>query len=189
MLCENCRKREATVHFQKIVNGKVETKHYCAVCMEKLSGTAVFDGMNLADLLLKVKEAVEQSSSGESSGPEYPPGAAQITCPVCSWDLERFLKTESCGCPECYRTFRGSMEKILHKYHKGLLHTGKTPVQGDSSSGKDQKGMLLRQLHGLQKELKFMVEKEEYELAAKLRDEIAGLTRLLEGEGGSSDKK
>ncbi|MBO5725172.1 MAG: hypothetical protein J6S58_10125 [Lentisphaeria bacterium] len=54
MLCEHCRKREASVHIQKIVNGKVETKHYCTPCMEKLSGTEVFDGMNIAELLLKV---------------------------------------------------------------------------------------------------------------------------------------
>ena len=182
MLCENCRKREATVHFQKIVNGKVETKHYCALCMEKLSGTAVFDGMNLADLLLKVKEAVEQNG-GDGGPAECPPDASGITCPVCSWDLERFLKTESCGCPECYQAFRKYMGKILKKYHTKQVHTGKVPLQTGSLAGKNTRGMLLRQLYGLQKELKFMVEKEEYELAAKLRDEIAELTKLLSGEG------
>ena len=58
-----------------------------------------------------------------------------------------------------------------------------TPLNVYSLAGKNTRGMLLRQLYGLQKELKFMVEKEEYELAAKLRDEIAELTKLLSGEG------
>ena len=186
MLCEHCRKREASVHIQKIVNGKVETKHYCTPCMEKLSGTEVFDGMNIAELLLKVKDAVELKGQTKAGSEVIP----AVSCPGCGWDLARLVKTERCGCPECYHTFRQAVEKILKKYHTSLIHKGKVPAVAESSEpGKIDPGKLRSRIRLLRRELDFMVQKEEYEVAAGLRDEIASLTAQLSGEESKSHGK
>lgn len=192
MLCEHCGKRDATFHIQKIVNGKVEFKHYCAICMEKLSGTEEFDGMNLAEILMQfagqVKDAViqEHSAAGKEKN-ESVPEQENAVCPVCGWDLKRFLKTERFGCAECYQIFRGSLEEILRKYHDSLLHKGKTPAEKAPDPGRKQIRTLQQQILSLRRELDFMVEKEEYEIAAHLRDEIGRLSAELESSSENGE--
>lgn len=35
MLCENCKKKEANIHYTEIYNNKTREMHYCSVCAEK----------------------------------------------------------------------------------------------------------------------------------------------------------
>ena len=36
MLCENCKEREATVHFTEIMNGRVQKHHLCKECAAQM---------------------------------------------------------------------------------------------------------------------------------------------------------
>lgn len=59
--------------------------------------------------------------------------------------------------------------------HRGKLHVGKTP--GSKATNKSSNSML--KLMNLQKELDELVQREEYEKAAKLRDKINDLKKKI----------
>ena len=72
----------------------------------------------------------------------------------------------SLGCPDCYKVFAEGLEGLLKTMHKGTRHIGKVP------EALRQNRDLSDRLKTLQKRLTKAVEGEDFEQAAKLRDEI-----------------
>lgn len=87
-------------------------------------------------------------------------------CPVCSSTWDDFNKTGKFGCSECYKVFEPGAEQVLRQIHSSARHSGKIP----SKSGAEVKAR--RRLENLRKELKEAVASEDYELAAKLHNQI-----------------
>lgn len=84
------------------------------------------------------------------------------TCSVCGYTLQDISKTGRIGCAKCYDCFREELKKLLLNYHGSTQHIGKKP-----------KGQIpVRTVQQMELELKEAIKKEDYELAAKLRDEI-----------------
>ncbi|GAJ22179.1 unnamed protein product, partial [marine sediment metagenome] len=77
------------------------------------------------------------------------------------------------GCSVCYHDFREQLTPLLRRLHGNSEHVGKIPRQ---SRGKLNK---IRKIKQLKKELQELVFKEEYERAAKTRDEILKLEGVL----------
>jgi protein-arginine kinase activator protein McsA len=89
-----------------------------------------------------------------------------VECPVCGCSQERFEQTGRFGCPQCYQTFGGLVPGLLQRMHSGLHHVGKIPA-----GQKTEEVAAARRSH-LQEELDEAIEREDYEEAARLRDEI-----------------
>lgn len=195
MLCQICNKNPATIHIQEIVNGKMQTLNLCLSCAGKKSlAHAMFDGMDLSDIL----QSLEQNLADFGIiGPDKKMTALKrdeqekTTCPVCSWDSDQFHKTGRLGCPACYEAFADELKSLMPKLHRSSVHTGKLPAVCPESCATEKTSIdsiakhLLDEKHTrnelevLEQDLKESVRREEYELAAELRDKIEAIRKTL----------
>ena len=74
------------------------------------------------------------------------------------------------GCPHDYDAFKKALEPLIERSHEdNVQHVGKIPVRTGEHVRKRQT------LARLERELKLAIQEEEYEKAARLRDEIENL--------------
>jgi len=104
------------------------------------------------------------------------------TCATCGWTLIDYKRTGKVGCADCYSFFKESLSSILAGYHGSTYHIGKMPlkyIEHRKSKGMidtvRSKNVATLSLHDLEKMLEIAVQNENYEEAAKLRDEIKRL--------------
>ncbi len=102
-------------------------------------------------------------------------------CNGCGFSQRDFERRGRMGCPECYTTFDFLLPPILQRFHRGRQHVGKVPTQ-------EPVGVVMRnRLHYLEREMQNAIRKEQYEDAARMRDEISEIRmapeyQLLEEE-------
>lgn len=169
MICDNCKKNEATVYITKIVNGFKQDFSFCDGCASELNQINFVDINNMhlnatftvQDLLGGIVDFVNQSSKSNVS---YLP-----TCKNCGMSYMEFKKTGLMGCSECYENFENSLMPIIKRVQGNIEHVGKIPIK----SGKEIMGK--RQLSRLKEELNKAINAEEYERAAEIRDKIRGI--------------
>lgn len=166
MLCDECLKNNATIHMTTFVNGQVKTVHLCAQCAAKRNKPAVLPGFSFNDLLSAFYETEE---------------AEEAACENCGTTLAGFQKTGKLGCAQCYKTFESSVIPVLKGIHMSEKHTGKHPgervvIDVEKETTKENSK------EELKKQLRFAISTENFEEAARLRDEIA----LLEKEGSQN---
>ena len=174
MLCDNCKKNEATVHIKEFHNGKCETHHLCADCAGQKEQQGEFGalGFKLSEILFN---AIPGDSAADKKAPE--PDDTTV-CPVCQWNSAKIRKSNGkLGCPECYNVFAPVLSEVLSRVQRGPVHLGKHPSCADKNN---QTGQLKLELARLQTELSDLVAKEEYESAAVCRDRIIAIRKQLE---------
>lgn len=96
-----------------------------------------------------------------------------ILCPVCKTRLSEVLNTGRFGCGDCYEAFGAYTKNILNNIHSSTTHKGKISAEAEEAVFAKKKILTLK------KELENAVLKQEFEEAARLRDEI----KKLEEEG------
>lgn len=167
MLCQSCQKNEATVHLTQVVAGETKKVDLCQAC-SKEKGLNDPAGFSLADLLMGMGENVEPKPSTPSVSPEKKKKrkAASAVCLSCGYNEEAFQKSGRLGCPDCYTAFGEGVSKVLKSMHRGIEHVGKVPERLKSRFAVAEKIRVLEQ------ELDEAVASENYEKAAKCRDEI-----------------
>jgi protein arginine kinase activator len=154
MICDICKKAEATVHLTQIVDGKMLKVDLCEACAKE-KGVQEAAGFSLADLL-----------GGFGATEEIKSEAPGTQCPVCGFTQAEFKKTGRLGCSTCWETFETGLASLLKAMHKGDHHIGKVPAKAVHTlalSGKIQE---------LSEQLEKAVREEKYEDAAQIRDEI-----------------
>ena len=82
---------------------------------------------------------------------------------------EDFRKVGRLGCAQCYQTFRRSLGSLLKRIHGSPIHLGKSP------SRLVKPAKVKTELAELKKKLSRAIEQEEFEDAAKWRDQIRRL--------------
>lgn len=149
MLCEKCGKNNATVLYTQIVNGKKSSLNICSQCA---SGESLFD--NFGSLL-------SFSTRGENK---------QTSCPCCGMTLAEFTRKGRMGCGNCYDIFRAQAKSMLQKIHGTSVHIENEAKNKATSPEikKEEKS----ETDILKEKLKDAIESENYEEAAKIRDEI-----------------
>lgn len=186
MLCEMCKVNEATVHILEDVNGTKKEVHLCLSCAEKKAfGHAVLGGMDLSGVLESLEKNLGESGLSlfkRDASDETETPLPSITCPVCSRTSEQLRKTGLTGCPECYVTFSDELTDRCLNLHKSAVHTGRIHVSNAENSELEQAaGEIEREkkirflLDELEQDLQQSIRREEYELAAQIRDRIAAL--------------
>jgi len=163
MLCSICKEKEATLFYTNIADGKTQNVNLCEACAKAKginpnAGITESIGFSLADQLL--------GGLGAATETEEAPGSAKLKCPRCGYNQQDFKKSGRLGCPECYKVFADGLESLLKTMHKGTRHVGKVP------EALRQNRDLSDRLKTLQRRLAKTVEDEDFEQAAKLRDEI-----------------
>lgn len=167
MLCDNCLKNNATVHMTTFVNGQVKTVHLCGQCAAKKKTAVVMPWFSFNDFMSAFYDEEEQT-------PDY-------KCSMCGTTLESFKKDGKLGCVNCYKVFEDSILPVIKGIHMNMTHTGKRPGERvEMEPGKDShEDVQQTRKEMLKAQLRQAVEVENFEEAARLRDEIA----LLEKEG------
>lgn len=188
MLCDNCKHNEATVIIKEIRNGKSTSINLCAECarLKEQQGELGALGFNLAEVLFDLGKLTNAFKSG-SKKPEFelPREVAEAVCPKCGWSAEKLRQhAGQLGCPECYRTFAPLVEGAVARIQRGLVHMGKRP----SGGGAEGVVAMRLEVERLQRELKDLIKREEYEAAAVNRDRIAALQREIDAEEARGGK-
>ncbi|TFD99311.1 UvrB/UvrC motif-containing protein [Jeotgalibacillus sp. R-1-5s-1] len=178
MLCQECQERPASVHFTKVMNGQKTEVHLCDSCAQDkgeafMSDDSAFSFNNLLAGLLNVSPVMQPS---QPQKPEREP----VKCSHCQMTFQQFLKIGKFGCPSCYESFRDELPPILKRLHSGnTTHQGKLPERQGGTIH------LKRKVTELRAELKSLIEEEEFERAATVRDQIRVMEKEIRGEGGS----
>ena len=154
MLCDLCHKNIATVHLTEIVNYKIIEMHICQDCAQT-KAEEISKQPNISEFLGGLADL------GKDKSEEY-----SLKCSLCGLSYGDFRKTGRLGCAHCYVTFRKFLLPLLKKIHTSTRHAGKVPLHIDKDLSNEVK------LKELRKQLQRAIKLEEYEDAARLRDEI-----------------
>ncbi len=165
MLCQVCKETTATIHLTEITNGQRAETHLCQQCAHK-QGLSMQTQMPLNELLSSLLSAAK---SAQAETPAASP-VIDRACPVCGMTLKRFSKESLLGCPADYKEFETQLMPLIERSQAGhTQHCGKTPSRTDQQ----QKQQVERIRLGRQ--LDEALRKEDYETAARLRDQIRQL--------------
>lgn len=159
MFCNECGKNEANVHLTHIINGKKTESHLCEDCAKKNQAilNSNFSMENLFSVML----------NNSFNNKTYLPAAK--SCTNCGMTYENFRNTGKFGCSHCIDSFKGRLKPVIKSIQGYDRHIGKIPKR----AGGDYK--IQMDIERLKNDLKGAVEREEYELAAELRDKINDL--------------
>lgn len=160
MLCTNCKERPSLMHYVSIINGVKTERYLCAECAQKM-GMPSFSPFSWGDMLIHTMPTVEQAH-----------------CSQCGMTLAEFKQSGMIGCEHCYTDLRSGIEPILRRVQKGIVHSGRTPIGFEAAKlpiPGQSKIHEPTEREKLQEQLREAVEKEEFETAAQLRDQIKSL--------------
>ena len=163
MLCEDCNQNQATVMITVTAGGEVTTRHLCQDCMKKME--ASFTQGDVQSFLSSLLGLLSSQSK-----------ASQMTCPACGQSYEEFQRTGKLGCAQCYHAFEEELRPLLTRIHGRSQHAGHTPA------GQEAQTQLQTAIDELRARMEKAVLVEDFEEAAKLRDEIRTLVERPEKE-------
>ncbi|HEX7336730.1 MAG TPA: UvrB/UvrC motif-containing protein [Gemmatimonadales bacterium] len=161
MSCEQCHEREAVIHLTQIVNEQVTTLHLCEKC-------AAEKGVESPGAAPKTPLGTFLAAMGEELSEQTPTPKAGDGCPRCGGSLQDFRESGRLGCPDCYRSFEVPLRDLLRRLHGSTHHMGERYAErgNAATNGERQRATELRE------QLRLVVETENFELAAELRDRL-----------------
>ncbi len=149
----------------QIVNSQVTELCLCEACAKE---RGLFDpqALTFAEKFFpeELKERVDRivrelSGSAPGQRPTRSLHADIITrCPACGFSIEDYRRTSRLGCPSCYSVFAREFD--------GMPTTSADTPEGQDTSTREK----------LERQLREAVAREDYESAARLRDELKTLS-------------
>ena len=162
MICDECGGQEARFDVSMVVNGEVTVRHLCPDCMQKMNKNLLSG--NIRSLLSSIFTAISGTEQAEKPQPD-------IVCPRCGTTFARFTATGRLGCPGCYEAFGEHLEPMLSRIHGHAQHAGRQPlVTPEAQKLRDRQEDLTRRMQQA-------VQDEDFETAARLRDELHALPK------------
>jgi protein arginine kinase activator len=157
MKCQKCAKA-ATLHITEVIGEEqIEELHLCEECAQKY----LYEPSQ--------KQTGIKTASGLPGDEVDEPASLHRECDVCGVKFVDFRNSGRLGCPHDYEVFRDDLLPLLENIHGETKHCGKTPRR------LPQNKQMQSELIQLRKKLLQAVNKEAYEEAAKLRDQIKRL--------------
>ena len=168
MLCENCKKNQATVHMKGFINGAVTELHFCQEC--SINMVNMESPISLENIFKGILESVQsmgpiQMEMGQVTNRQAPhktPGP----CTDCALTYEEFKSMGKLGCEACYQAFPKEIVALFKNVQGSTHHEGKFPKRSGEQIRRH------REVDKLRISLKKAVDEENYEEAARLRDQI-----------------
>ncbi len=186
MRCHDCHEHEATFHEVVLHKGQRVERHLCEHCARE-AGISNDPHMPISQLISSYMlgqnlpiPKVGKSDKKKSSETDRP----RPSCVGCGLTFTRFMKSGLLGCSACYSTFVDRLGPMIERAHEGgCVHVGKVPKRAlcDSQNAPDQDRLthLLgdarqreERLERIRAQLTKCVQSEDYEQAARLRDEL-----------------
>lgn len=170
MLCEKCKKNQATFFYEENINGNKRSYALCSECAAaaEKEGDISFGHKPQGSFSLPYFGLHDQLFGGLFG---HTVGQAQKkkACPLCGATLDDFRTDGKTGCPECYTTFGEELGATIRSIHGNVKHAGRAPARLRKDREKQDR------LADLRKQMQEAIASENFEQAAKLRDEIRAL--------------
>ena len=166
MKCQICSKNDANIVFTQIINNEKIIMQICTDCAKDKGITVEIlnEPPQIVPLAGIMKGILEKE--GAETIPD-------LTCSECGLTFAEFKKSGRFGCDKCHEAFGNHITSLLKQIHGLARHEGKEPqvLSGEVDTKK--------QLRDLRKKLKRLIELEEYEKAADIRDKINTLEKRI----------
>ena len=183
MMCSNCGKKEANFMYTEIINGAKKEVRLCSDCAKKLgyldmSFNMPLDFSNFFGDFLNEYDSLMPSLFTERT--------KALKCSNCGTDYDEFLTTGQFGCSNCYDVFEDRIEPLLRQLHGDIKYLGKksgnklSRIKIDDTNKENLKDD--SKIENLKRKLKEAIKVENYEEAAKIRDEIKVLEEKQKGD-------
>lgn len=175
--CEQCHSSPATVHITRISNDSATVSHLCEACArEKGIMVEVPPDGQVQEIDLSATRADVSSSPAA----ETPLDTRE--CGHCHFKFTEFAASGRLGCPRCYEEFEKDVSAMLSQVHGATKHKGKQYSRREAAlmAGED--------VEKLRTELSDAIVREEFELAALLRDRLRGLDHHRDAESTEKTK-
>lgn len=170
MICEECQKRQATVHLTQIINNQKRELHLCEECARnhhEFPFNFHFESFEPSFSIHKFLAGLLDGTPMEVAPVETP------QCPGCGLSYAQFSQIGRFGCSQCYQAFGKGLDPLLRRVQGNERHAGKVPRRAGG------KLSFKREIENLRRELNEAVRQEAYEKAAELRDRIKQLEQQL----------
>ena len=169
MKCEICKERDSILHVQQTFGTEIVDMHLCEICAHErgISSNADKIELSLSHLLTGLLD-IKDSNAGKKMN---------LECKTCGTKIEDFKKEGRLGCPGCYSVFAEEIRSVYKKMSVNVNHRGKLPKKLLT-----YKELLIDKAK-LKELLKDAVNREDYEKAAIIRDQI----QAIELPGGVHD--
>jgi protein arginine kinase activator len=158
-ICDN----PATVHLTENVNKKKRELHLCERCARERNLIPEPPGpqLDLKALLNLLMHPFPPAGQPAPQGADEPGATTRPiagACEVCGMTLAEFKAEGRLGCSHDYESLRDTLEPLLERIHRSVVHAGKAP-----------RAVRVREW---KKQMQAAVAAEDYEEAARLRDLI-----------------
>lgn len=158
MLCQNCKRRQATENHTTIINGKRCEYNLCAMCASEMFG------------------AFEESfAHGLASGLFDEPFIEEKKCPLCGMRFTDFQRTGLLGCPSCYDVFHEELLPYIAKIQGKVEHVGKEG--GVNTAEHDE----LLKLSKLQEAMENALARGDYMTANRINEQMNAIKKKHSG--------
>lgn len=167
--CQKCAK-PATYHITDLDRnkpGKFQEYHFCDEHARQYLTPPDEAG---TPSIGEIAAGLIKSSSGTASAKEPSPSDRR-SCPVCQITFLEFRNSGRLGCPHDYEVFHDELMPLLENIHDEPRHCGKVPRRAPKNSQRQTEMIELRN------KLKRAVAAEDYEVAARLRDQIKDIEK------------
>lgn len=165
MLCEECGKNPATVSITVTTGNGTKTRRLCPECMKKMEFSLVKG--DIQSFLSSVLSVLGNEKKSEQPS---------IVCSSCGLSFAEYEHTGRLGCAQCYRDFAQQLKPSLQKIHGRTQHAGRRP----KAFVPDPQDELNQRMSELRRQMDEAVAAENFEEAARLRDELRALTENAE---------
>lgn len=169
MLCDDCGKREATMHFTKIVNGNVTELHLCEECAKNHKEFEFDTSFSIHNFLTGLLDLDNVQASPFQI--DYITGTK---CEKCGLTYSKFKQIGKFGCSNCYNSFKEKLLPLFKRIHGHSNHIGKVPRRAGGVI------RIKKEISRLKNQLQIAIRNEEYEKAAQIRDQIKELQSQID---------
>lgn len=168
MQCEICQENPASVYVTDLEYsaetphgelGKLHSRSVCDACASELNlPHAQTPGQNKAVLFKLLQKTAQRAKKPAAPG-----------CTTCGMTMAEFRSEGRVGCADCYTVFREHIDALLVRMHQAQKHVGRGPGETKQTT------TLSERLTRLTERMDLAIRAEDYEGAAKLRDELMRL--------------
>jgi protein arginine kinase activator len=173
-VCEHCHKNVATVTVIEIPpldatsagpDGQLphEELHLCEICAQARKLPSV-GKKSLGDIWKLLQASGVQASGAQAK--------SETTCPDCGMTRSELRTRGRIGCARDYEVFESDIREILERVHGAAEHVGRVPGLSPEELEALHRD---RRIRDLERRLETAVRDEEYERAARIRDELQAL--------------
>ncbi|NLC88806.1 MAG: hypothetical protein GX681_01920 [Clostridiaceae bacterium] len=171
MLCENCQLREASVHVKQSHNNQITEYNLCSVCAREMEQSS---HSSFSDIFGDFFNSMFWGPSGFTYPRQRVQTRESLQCPNCGLTERELLKQGFLGCPRCYEVFSKVLQPVFQRVQGHTCQPAAEVLAGAKFADEAQNltATAADPIAQLRQEQQKAIAAEDYEQAARLRDEI-----------------